>query len=115
MNQRWNCEEGLTNTLLAMLPKCFSPSIAEKRSLFYFSTIFTSCAAAESNSTVGSSFPEEEEEEGHCLLNLGFYGICAMFNLTSKMRFTNNRLTDLQTDKTWLGLSRLSRVQQNYK
>ena len=34
---------------------------------------------------------------------------------TSKMRFTNNRLTDLQTDKTWLGLSRLSRVEQNDK
>ena len=34
---------------------------------------------------------------------------------TSKMRFTNNRLTGLQTDKTWLGLSRLSRVQQNFK
>ena len=43
-------------------------------------TIITSRAAAESNSTVGSSFPEEEEED-HCLLNLGFYGICAMFNL----------------------------------
>ena len=44
--------------------------------------LFTSRAAAESYSTVGSSFPgEEEEEEDHCLLNLGFYGICAMFNL----------------------------------
>ena len=42
--------------------------------------IFTSRAAAESNSTVGSSFSEEEEED-HCLLNLGFYGICDMFNL----------------------------------
>ena len=41
----------------------------------------TSRAAAESNSTVGSSFPEEEEEEDHCVLNLGFYGICAMVNL----------------------------------
>ena len=40
--------------------------------------LITSRAAAESNSTVGSSFPEEED---HCLLNLGFYGICAMFNL----------------------------------
>ena len=34
---------------------------------------------------------------------------------TSKMRFTNNRLTGLQTDKTWLGSSRVSRMQQNYK
>ena len=41
--------------------------------------LFTSRAAAESNSTVGSPFSEEEED--HCLLNLGFYGICAMFNL----------------------------------
>ena len=31
------------------------------------------------------------------------------------MRFTNNRLTGLQTDITWLGSSRLSRIQQNYK
>ena len=34
---------------------------------------------------------------------------------TSKMRFTNNRLTGLQTDKTWLGSSRISWIQQNYK
>ena len=34
---------------------------------------------------------------------------------TSKMRFTNNRLTGLQTDKTWLGSSRVSRMQQNYR
>ena len=40
--------------------------------------LLPAAAAAESNSTVGSSFPEEED---HCLLNLGFYGICAMFNL----------------------------------
>ena len=33
---------------------------------------------------------------------------------TSKMRFTNNRLTGLQTEKTWLGLSTLNRVLQNY-
>ena len=39
----------------------------------------------------------------------------SFFTETSKMRFTNNRLTDLQTDKTWLGLSRLSRVEQNDK
>ena len=32
---------------------------------------------------------------------------------TSKMRFTNNRLTGLQTDKTWLGSSRLSRAQKS--
>ena len=37
------------------------------------------------------------------------------YSITSKMRFTNNRLTGLQTDKTWLGLSRLSRVQQLLK
>ena len=43
-------------------------------------SFFTSRAAAESYSTVGSSFPGEEEED-HCLLNLGFYGICAIFNL----------------------------------
>ena len=44
-------------------------------------SFITSRAAAESNSTVGSPFSEEEEEEDHCLLNLGFYGICAIFNL----------------------------------
>ena len=31
------------------------------------------------------------------------------------MRFTNNQLTGLQTDKAWLGSSRVSRMQQNYK
>ena len=36
--------------------------------------------------------------------------------VTSKMRFTNNRLMGLQTIRTWLGSSRLRRIQQqNYK
>ena len=39
----------------------------------------------------------------------------AIFNSTSKMRFTNNRLTDLQTEETWLVFSKLSRPQQNYE
>ena len=35
--------------------------------------------------------------------------------VTSKMRFTNNRLTSLQADKTLLGSIRLCRAQLNEK
>ena len=43
-------------------------------------TVFTSRAAAESNSTVGSSYSLEEEEDV-CLLNLGYFDIYAILNL----------------------------------
>ena len=55
----------------------------------------------------------------HLLIKSGIMYPSLFFNATyfttSKMRFTNNRLTGLQTDITWLGSSRLSRIQQNYK
>ena len=78
----YNEVTGIKIRVAYLPPQSYRTGSSHCHDIAYFSraAIFTSRAAAESYSTVGSSFPGEEEED-HCLLNLGFYGICAIFNL----------------------------------